>query len=147
MLFFRYTMDAEGDRLKRLVIVAGSVGVTALVGGTALMLGNWGFGQRQESMHAGRLERLLKRAPTREQVDIGLREEGARFLGSARTSAELERLSESHWTKPDNQAPAGHPEWSEARVYGTGRFVYVLYFDATGVLTGVALHRAPEPRS
>jgi hypothetical protein len=136
-------MDAEGDRLKRFVIVAGSVGVTALVGATALMLGNWGFGQRQESMHASRLERLLKRAPTREQVDIGLREEGARFLGSARTPAELERLSESHWRRPAERTSAG--EWSEVRAYATGGFVYVLYFDAAGVLTGVELHPEPGP--
>jgi hypothetical protein len=135
-------MPVTEDRLKRVAIVAGSLGVTTLAAAAALMLGHWGFGQRQQGMHASRLERLLKVAPTREQVDVGLREEGALFLGSARTAEDQERMR-ARWRREGDPAPPGDHGWAEARAYRAGSFVYLLYFDGAGILRGFSLVSDP----
>ena len=53
---------------KRLVVVAGSVTLSAILAGLAFMLGAWGFDARRYVQHRKLLENMLKKAPRVEQV-------------------------------------------------------------------------------
>ena len=71
-------------------------GVAALVSlgtlGLALFLGAWAFAYRRDSLHAGRLSRMLEERPTEARLSAGLSTEGIGLVASDASDATLERL-------------------------------------------------------
>jgi hypothetical protein len=127
-------MEEDQDRVKRLVVLAGSLGLTALFAYLAFFLGAWAFDTRRSIQHEGRLSRLLPQQPKLDQVVQGLADEGSPLIGSAESPAELERLAARWGGAKLNEVLEKGRRWPRTRVFLAGDMVYFIYFDANGVM-------------
>jgi hypothetical protein len=127
---------------KQAAVVLGSLAATALLVLLALWLGSWALGAREGTLHAGRLERLLKQHPPGESVRAGLEGEGARLLGEA-GPAGLTALARRVTPSAETAVVARGGRASRARAFLVGRYVYWLFFDANDRLVGFLLVAAP----
>lgn len=126
--------SAETDRPKpawklRLVIIAGSLVVTAGTAALAFLLGGVGYDVRRFSIHEGRLTRLVAKEPTLEQVTEGLAAEGARLVEGGGIDAGPRQAEVSDKTR----------RWGSVRAFETGDMIYFLYFDSEGTLRDFTL--------
>ena len=128
---------------RKAAIVLGSVAITGGLVFLALFLGSWAFGQREGSLHVGRLERLVEKHPKGDAVRAGLEAEGSRLLGEAAGPGELASLVAR--TTPDAQAAvlATGQSAARSRAFLAGAYVYWLFFDAEDSLTGFLVVKAP----
>jgi len=115
-------------------IVVGSVSATALTLLLALLIANLGFEYRRGSSHESRLERLVEKAPTLEQVRAGLASEGAHEVAQAGDAVSLARLAQDWGGARSGEVLEKGTRWSTTRAFLAGDFVYILYFDETRVL-------------
>jgi hypothetical protein len=115
-------------------IALGSVSATALTLVLALLIANLGFESRRRGSHETRLERLVDKAPGLEQVREALLAEGAREVARARGDQGLRQLAAEWGGALEGEVLAKGERWGTTRVFATGDFVYILYFDATQVL-------------
>jgi hypothetical protein len=122
------------ERGKRAAVIASAILGTSLLVGLAMSLGSWGFRYRNASLHEGRLERLVERRPRIEQVVAALLEEGATPIAAATGEAELRRLAEGHGGPRGAEIVEKGRRHARTRAFRAGDAVYVLYFDADGVL-------------
>lgn len=122
------------ERAKRAATIAGGVVGTALLVGLAMSLGSWGFRYRSTSLHEGRLSRLVERQPRLEQVVAALEGEGAAALAVPAGEAGLRRLASEHGGARGAEILEKGGRHAQARAFRAGDAVYVLYFDASGVL-------------
>lgn len=128
----------DDDRRKRLVVVAGSLALTALFAWLAFMLGGWGFDTRRFMQHDQRLRELVKKKPRLEQVVQGLNDEGSPLLGAPGNEAELSRLIPSRASARAAEVLEKARRWPQVRVHRAGDMLYFLYFDADGILRDYA---------
>ena len=131
------TTDGNGPETsltKRLAIAAGSLLATGVILWLVLMLGAWGFSHRRQSLHEGRLQRLVDRKPLLGQVVAGLEAEGMQLLGAPRSEDELRQLGSKWSERALAEVLEKHRRWPQIRVFGAGDVIYVLYFDERGVL-------------
>jgi hypothetical protein len=127
------------DGRKRLVIVAGSVAVTAFFAWLAFLLGAWGFDTRRYTQHDLRLQGMLKKKPRLEQVVRGLEDAVIPQVGAPKDEAELARLI------PERAGPRGQAvrdkarRWPQVRVFRAEDMLYFVFFDAEGNMRDYAL--------
>jgi hypothetical protein len=122
------------DTTKRVVTVAGSVLVTGLLGYLAFALGSWGFDYRRNAQHRTRLERLLGKQPTLDQVVRGLTDEGSPLVDSPGGDAQLRRAAALRGGARAEEVLAKGARWPQTRVFVAGDMVYFIYFDQGGVM-------------
>ena len=116
------------------LVVVGSVAVTGLLLVLVFSLGSWGFTHRRLSLHAGRLQRLLELHPAADRVQAGLESEGTRLVGRATAPPELRSLA-ARWAPLQAAAILAKGEgFAEARFFMAGEILYVIFFDAGGVM-------------
>lgn len=117
-------------------ILAGSLLVTGVLVSAALFLGSWAFGQREGSLHVGRLEALVQKHPRGEDVRAGLEAEGTRLLGSADGAEALAPLVARLAPGSDAAVRSRAGGAARTRVFRASRYLYWLFFDARDTLTG-----------
>jgi hypothetical protein len=116
-------VDSRAGNL-RLAIIAGSLAVTAGTAALAFLLGGVGYDVRRFSIHEGRLERLVAKEPTLEQVTEGLAAEGARLVAGDGIDAGPRQAEVAEKAR----------RWGTVRVFETADMLYFLYFDSEGTL-------------
>ena len=115
-------------------VVAASLAASVTFFGIAFWLGAAYFQVRRVSTHATRLEHLLQKAPTLEQVTEGLRLEDSPLLASPADDHGL-RDAASRWGRErQGEVVAKGRRWPKTRVFRAGDMIYFLYFDEKGVL-------------
>jgi hypothetical protein len=123
------------DATRRLVFLASASVVTAILLAAVLSLGSWAYHTRRLTLHAGRVGRLLEKAPAASDVTAGLlAEPGNRLIGVVRSAAELRRLPVSLPPARLEEIDRKLAQWPDLRVFGVGEMAYFLYFDRTGKL-------------
>ena len=127
------------DRPSRPLVFGAAALIT--VGGIAgaLYLGAWAFETRSQLMHQRRLARLLTHAPTLEQVDQALRDEGTLPLGGADDAAGLQALAERHAGARAASVEAAGREHRHTRAYAAGDMVYFVHYDGKRVMRAFSL--------
>jgi hypothetical protein len=128
-----------GPSGRRLAVLAISLVLAGVPLSLALFLGDWAYDYRRLSLHQGRLERLLEREPQVTQVVAGLEAEGASLLGAPVSESRL-RETAALWggARAEEICRKGR-NWPQVRVFRVSDVVYVLYFDAAGVMQGFTL--------
>jgi hypothetical protein len=118
------------DRRKALVIVAGSLGGTAVVVGLVFSLGAWAYHHRRWSLHDGRLRRLLAEHPSGDRVSRGiLAEPGNWPIATPASDEDLRRLAAQWSPARADEVVARRGQWRTLRIFGVRDVVYFLYFD------------------
>ena len=130
------------DRRKAVVVVVGSLLVTAGLVALVLSLGSWAFHTRRFLFHERRLARLLEEHPTASDVSAALLAEPGNWPIVAPPSEEDLAALIGQWS------PGAVPEVlakrrmaREVRIFGVGEMVYVVFFDAEGRLQSYVLLR------
>jgi hypothetical protein len=127
------------DRPKQLLVAGGSLLATAALVALVFSLGSWAYQHRRDTLHDGRLRRMLEQKPSLEQVTQGLLEEGNHALPTPRTEQELRGLfSGVSAARADDAVKKAHT-WPTLRVFAARETVYILYFDDGGVLRDYAV--------
>jgi len=139
-LFSEPGAEREGGRSgRRLAVLAISLVLAGVPLSLALFLGDWAYDYRRLSLHQGRLERLLEREPHVAQVEAGLESEGASLLAAPASEARLgEAVALWGGARSEEIRRAGR-EWPQVRIFRVSDVIYVLYFDAAGVMRGFTL--------
>jgi hypothetical protein len=128
------------DRNKTFVVVAGSLGATALLLGLVFSLGGWAYRHRQWSLHDGRLRRFVAEHPSAERASKGiLAEPGNWAIPTPATEAELRELAARIAPARADQVVEKRRRWKDVRVFGVRDVVYFLYFDEEGKLQDYVL--------
>ena len=123
------------DRRKALVIVAGSVGGTAVLVGLVFSLGGWAYQHRRWSLHDGRLRRLVAEHPAEDRVSRGiLAEPGNRPIATPDSDEDLRRLAAQWSPARADEVVAERHQWKTLRIFGVRDVVYFLFFDDEGKL-------------
>ena len=118
------------DRRKAVVIVAGSVGGTAVLVGLVLSLGGWAYQHRRWSLHDGRLRRLVAEHPSESRVSRGvLAEPGNWPIATPAPDEDLRRLAAQWSPARADEIVAKRRQWQTLRIFGVRDVVYFLYFD------------------
>jgi len=118
------------DRRKALVIVAGSLGGTALLVGLVFSLGGWAYQHRRWSLHDGRLRRLVAEHPSESRVSRGvLAEPGNWPIATPVSDEDLRRLAAQWSPARADEVVAKRRRWKTLRIFGVRDVVYFLYFD------------------
>jgi hypothetical protein len=108
--------------------------------GLALFLGAWAFHYRRDSLHAGRLGRMIKEQPTEDRVAEGLKLEGITQIASDASDATLLRVL---GPRADQAAEvrAKRERYPTVRFYATPDHIYVVFFGPDGKAADTALLR------
>lgn len=120
--------------MKRLWILAGALAVTLAALALAMLLGSASFDFRRYSQHQGRLQKVLREAPTADRLDQAFRDEGTVALAVARSPEEVEREAARRGKAKAAEIREKGARSSETRVYQAGDMLYFVYFDAEGVM-------------
>jgi hypothetical protein len=128
----------EGTGFKRLAIVAGSLAVTGLTLGLALLLGSWGYTHRSLTSHHTRLAHLVEKEPSLGVVVQALEEEGSPLVASPGDETSLRRAVSALPNEVQDLVVRKHQEWPIVRVFRSGDVLYVLFFDADRTLRDFA---------
>jgi hypothetical protein len=131
------------SRWKKAAVAIGSLAVTGALVLLALVLGSWALGQREGSLHVGRLERLVEKHPRGEAVRAGLEGEGSPLLGEAAGPVELAVLVRRLTPADEATVLAKARAAARTRAFRAGPYVYWLFFDGEDALAGYAISRAP----
>ena len=125
--------------MKRLVILAGSLGATLVMCYAAFVLGSWAFDTRRISIHRGRLEKVLAQHPELDRVQEGLENEGTHLVLSADTEESLRIAAEVYGGKRKTEILEKGHRWGKTRVFRTPDASYVLFFDRDGTMQDFTL--------
>jgi hypothetical protein len=118
------------DRRKAVVIVAGSVGGTAVLVGLVFSLGGWAYQHRRWSLHDGRLRRLVAEHPSESRVSRGvLAEPGNWPIATPASDEDLQRLAAQWSPARADEIVAKRRQLKTLRIFGVRDVVYFLYFD------------------
>ena len=109
--------------------------------GLALFLGAWAFGYRRDSLHAGRLSRMVKERPTEARVAAGLQLEGITQVATDASDATLLRLLGPQRAEHAAEVRTKRERYPAARLYATPEHVYVVFFDPDVKAAATALLR------
>jgi hypothetical protein len=111
-------------------------GLAALVSlatlGLALFLGAWAFDYRRDSLHAGRLSRMLRERPVEARLSAGLQLEGITQVAADASEATLLRVLGPEAASHAGEVRAKRDRFPAARLYAGPAHVYVVFFDADG---------------
>ena len=132
-------MSDERPAARRAVILALSVLVSLGTLGLALFLGAWAFAFRSDSLHAGRLARMLEERPIEARLSAGLQQEGITQVAADASDATLLRLLGPEAAERAGEVRAKRDRYPAARLYASPDHVYVVFFDADGKAADAAL--------
>lgn len=120
--------------MNRTSVIVGSGILSAVLFGVAFWLGAAYFQVRRVTTHATRLENLLRKNPTVDQVTEGLRLEESPLVASP-VGEEALREAANRWGR-DKKAEvlAKGRRWPRTRVFRAGDMIYFLFFDDAGVM-------------
>ena len=120
--------------MNRTFVMVGSAILSALLFGIAFWLGAAYFQVRRVSTHATRLENLLRKSPTVDQVTEGLRMEESPLIASP-AGEEALRDAAARWGREKKaEVLSKGRRWPKTRVFRAGDMIYFLYFDDAGVM-------------
>ena len=121
--------------MKKLVIVAGSLGVTLALLAALLGLGGGAFERRQLNQHNLRLQRLLEKEPAAAAVTAGILDEPhTQLVASHAGPDELGTLLERWPAERRGAVLVKAHEWPRTVVFAVGPMVYFLYFDSDDIM-------------
>jgi hypothetical protein len=129
----------DPDRRQRVVVIAGSVTVTAGLAWLAFLLGAWGFGTRNYVQHEQRLRNMVGKKPSLDQVTRGLADEGAPLVAAPASEAERERLARERGGARAAEIMEKGRRFPLVRVFRADSMLYFLYFDGNGTLRDYVL--------
>jgi hypothetical protein len=121
------------------VVIAGSLAVTAVFAWLAFLLGAWGFETRNYFQHDQRLKALVKKKPHLDQVVQALNEEGTPLVAAPGSESELAALVGEKGGGRAAESLDKARRWKQIRVFRATGLLYVLYFDEAGTLRDFAL--------
>ena len=120
--------------MNRTSVMVGSAVLSALLFGIAFWLGAAYFQVRRVATHATRLENLLRKSPTVDQVTEGLRMEESPLIASP-VGEEALRAVAARWGREKKaEVLSKGRRWPKTRVFRAGDMIYFLYFDDAGVM-------------
>jgi hypothetical protein len=114
-----------------------SLGTLAL----ALFLGAWAFAYRRDSLHAGRLGRMVEERPTISQVSAGLAAEGVTQVAIDASDATLARVLGPERAGRAAEVRAKRDRHAATRLYQAPDHIYVVFFGSDGKAADTALLR------
>jgi hypothetical protein len=120
--------------MKRIWILCGALAVTLAALTLAMLLGSTSFDFRRYSQHEGRLRRVMREAPTAEQLTQGLRDEGTALVAAPATRSEAERVIAEHGGLKTGELRAKAARHPQLRVFRASDMLYFVFFDADGVM-------------
>jgi hypothetical protein len=120
--------------VKRAVIIAASLVVAVCLFLLAFLLGARYFNFRRHHVHETRLQRMLVKNPTLDQVTEGLRNEGSLLIEAPRDARELEPVVQRLGGEKKDEILEKGRSWETTRVFRAGDMLYFLFFDGNGVL-------------
>ena len=132
-------MSDERPAARRAVFLAVAVLVSLGTLGLALFLGAWAFAYRRDSLHAGRLSRMLEERPVEARVSAGLQLEGITQVASDASDATLVRVLGPEGATRAAEVRTKRDRYPAARLYAGADHVYVVFFDADGKAADAAL--------
>jgi hypothetical protein len=120
--------------MKRSAVLVSSALLTAALFGVAFWMGAAYFDIRRIGTHAGRLERLLQKTPTLEQVTAGLEDEGSPLVAAPEGPEGLRAAAARFGREKQAEVLAKGSRFPKVRVFRAADMIYFLYFDADDVL-------------
>jgi hypothetical protein len=126
--------EAPGGGRRRALFLAASVLVTTALAGVAFWLGSWGFDYRRDSLHNGRLRRLLERKPRMDQVVEALRDEGSPLVASPEGDAALRAEAVGRGRTKAAEVLEKGRRFRHTRVFLAADMVYFIFFGDDGVM-------------
>jgi hypothetical protein len=134
---FGGTAASEPGRKRGWIMAVAAAATTAGLG-FALWLGAWAFDVRRYTQHVGRLERLQATDPTPRLALVvqAFEEEGTPLLAAADDEATLRAIAERYAGERSAEVLEKGRRWPRVRVFQAPDMLYVLYFDAEGVMRG-----------
>jgi hypothetical protein len=120
--------------MKRIWILCGALAVTLAALTLAMVLGSTSFDFRRYSQHEGRLRRVMREAPTAEQLTQGLRDEGTALVAAPATRTEAERVIAERGGLKTGELRAKAARHAQLRVFRASDMLYFVFFDADGVM-------------
>jgi hypothetical protein len=132
-------MSDERPAARRAVFLG--VAVLASLGmlGLALFLGAWAFAYRHDSLHAGRLSRMLEERPAEARVRAGLAAEGMEEVASDASDETLLRVAGPRAAERAGEVRSKRGRYPAARLYARADLVYVVFYGADGKAADAAL--------
>jgi hypothetical protein len=134
-------MDEERPAARRVVFVGLAALLSLVTLGLALFLGAWAFAYRRDSLHAGRLGRMVEERPTISQVSAGLAAEGVTQLAVEASDATLLRVLGAEGARRAGEVRAKRERHAAVRLYAAPDHVYVVFFGADGKAEDTTLLR------
>ncbi len=138
--------EPNGAGWRRIAIVAGSLAVTALTLGLALLLGSWGYTHRSLTSHHTRLAHMVEKQPTLDVVVQALEEEGSPLVAAPGDEAALREAVSALPADVQGLVVGKRRDWPIVRVFRSGDVLYVLFFDADETLRDFACAMAQAGR-
>ena len=132
-------MSDERPAARRAVFLGVAVLVSLGTLGLALFLGAWAFAYRRDSLHAGRLSRMLEERPVEARLSAGLQQEGITQVASDASDATLVRVLGPEAAMRAGDVRGKRNRFPAARLYAGPDHVYVVFFDADGKAADAAL--------
>ena len=132
-------MSDERPAARRALFLAVAVLVSLGTLGLALFLGAWAFEYRRDSLHAGRLARMLEERPVEARVSAGLQLEGIALVASDASDATLVRVLGPVGVTRASEVRTKRDRYPAVRLYASPDHVYVVVFDADGKAADAAL--------
>ena len=140
---------AEREPPKRAIAMAVASVITAGLVGLSFYLGGWAYATRAQSFHEGRLQQVLARKPSEEQVLTGLKQEGMREVAAARRADEVVAAADG-WAgdrRGDVLAQSSRAAVTRVLAAPDDDVAYFLYFDEAGTMIGFTYVPAPRRRA
>ena len=134
-------MNEERPAVRRAIFLGLAALFSVGLLGLALFLGAWAFTYRNDSIHAGRLSRMVLERPTEDRVTAALKVEGRVRIASDASDATLLRVLGPQRAEHAAEVRAKRERYPAARLYAAADHIYVVFFDADGKAADSALLR------
>lgn len=134
-------MSDERPAARRALFFGLAALLSLAVLGLALFLGAWAFAFRRDSLHAGRLARMIEERPTEARLGAGLAAEGIALVASDARDATLERVLGPAAAAQAGEVRSKRDRFAGARLYAAPDHVYVVFFGPDGKAADAVLLR------
>jgi hypothetical protein len=123
---------------RRAAFLIGAALLTAAVLIAAIFLGAWALDYRRLSLHEARVAKLVPVEATAEQIHAALEAEGTRQIAEVRGASALEGVLTGRGVQGSGDVLRAAEASAQTRIYLAGEVLYVLHFDADGVIRDFA---------
>lgn len=133
--------DDERPAARRAIFLGLAALLSLATMGLALFLGAWAFDYRRDSLHAGRLGRMVEERPTEDRVAAGLKLENITQVASDASDATLLRVLGPQRAPQAAEVRSKRERYPAVRLYAAPDHIYVVFFGADGKAADTALLR------